>query len=395
MLVLLIVLLIACATFRTMQASDSERLLSTVGSILRNESMIANTYALSKSLSDIESLGLIDCAQVRESNTADRLFYDTSTNRRCYIGSWLEKLRTVSTEITSINGTSYMVKIQPKLDLSKILLEILVYLIIMLSFRQINKAILRNRHIAEARIQAIEIEKQMMLDHTRQIRHDVASPLTAINTIVRLIPKMDPELKSVLMLAIERTQSLFNDLNKPTTAQAIESIMQEFGIKTDALPLVEQILAEKRSVWAERAEIITANSLVEATPVAAEENALIRILSNILNNAYEACNEVETPKVLVEVRSTLSHVFIEITDNGKGISTENLQRIGAKGLSIGKEGHATAGSGLGIYNAIQTLKEWSGELKISSIEGSGTSVTVILKRALEAASLPRAFPLRS
>ena len=379
--ILIAVLTVAFATFRTMQASDSERLLSAVGSILRNETIIANTYALSKSLSDVESLGLIDCAQVRESNTADRLFYDTSTNKRCHIDSWLDDLRTKSIKITSINGTNFLVKIQPRLDLSKILLEILVYVIILISFRQINKVLERNKRIAETRIQAVEIEKQMMFDHTRQIRHDVASPLTAINTIVRLIPKMDPELKSVLTLAIERTQSLFNDLNRPTALQFVDSNKQENQLKAEALQVVEQVLAEKKSIWAEEAEIIISNSITEPASVIGEKKALARILSNILNNAFEACDEVADPKVLVETRSTPSQVFIEISDNGKGISAENLARIGQKGLSIGKEGHATAGSGLGIYNAIQTLKEWTGDFKISSIEGSGTSVTIVLKRA--------------
>lgn len=380
-LILTIVLSVAFAAFRSLQASDSERLLSTVGSILRNESIIANTYALSKSLSDIESLGLIDCAQVRESNTTHRLFYDTSTNKRCYMGTWLERVNTTSTEITSINGTSFLVGIQPRLDMSKIILEILVYIIIVISFIQINKSLQRNRQITEARIKAMEIEKQIMLDHNRQIRHDVASPLTAINTIVRLIPKMDPELKSVLTLAIERTQSLFNDLNKPIGTQLTESATEIAGLKTDVLSLIDQAIAEKKSIWAEKAEVITANSITEETKVVAEKNALVRILSNILNNAFEACDEIKDPKVLIEARSSATHVSIEISDNGKGISAENLARIGEKGLSIGKEGHATAGSGLGVYSAVQTLKEWSGDLKISSIEGSGTSVTITLKRA--------------
>src|SRR5437868_3774183 len=66
LVILFAVLFSAFVAFRALQINDSNRLLSAVSSILRNESMTANTYALSKALSDIESLGLLDCAKVQE-----------------------------------------------------------------------------------------------------------------------------------------------------------------------------------------------------------------------------------------------------------------------------------------------------------------------------------------
>lgn len=379
---LIIFAFIFCAfiAFRTLQSNDSEQLVSAISSILRNESMAANPYQLSKSIADIETLGLVDCVTLQEARSHGSIFYDTSSASRCHMNTWLGKFRTTRDEITSINGAHFIVNIQPKLDLAKIILEIIVYIIIIVTFVQIRRNIVRNTKLTEARIQAIELEKQMVVDHTRQIRHDVASPLTAINTIIRLIPQIDPELKSVLALAMDRTQNLFNDLNRAATLP-LESVPTKNTLsKIEALRVVEAVLAEKKSVWQNSVETIFVNSIQEPTYALCDKSSLERILSNLLNNAFEACDTTKEPKVLIETNCTPSTISIEISDNGKGIPAKDLPRIGEKGVSIGKENHATAGSGLGIYSTIQTLKEWDAKFKISSIEDGGTTVTILLKR---------------
>ncbi|MGE5085447.1 MAG: sensor histidine kinase [Bacillota bacterium] len=380
--ILILAIGISFGVFRTLQVSDSNRLVSTIESILRNESVTTNTYALSKSLSDIESLGLIDCARVREESNVGRLFYDTSSNKRCHMDSWLGPIRTKEAEISSINGSRFYISVQPRIDSAKALLEVLVYALLILGFRKIKADIEKREKMAEARVRVIEIEKKMMLDHNRQIRHDIASPLSAIYTIMHLIPNMDSELKSVLNLAIERTRAIFDELNVQAINFSGIKKLNHSSQKIDAIAVVEEILSEKKSTWSRDVEISFSNFTMGAVFVMGERVALGRVLSNILNNSYEACQFVGAPKIRITIETTQSHLSIEIKDNGRGISSSNMSQIGKKGFSVGKNEHATAGSGLGIYSSIEILKSWSGDLKISSIEGSGTSVFVILLRAV-------------
>ena len=68
-----------------------------------------------------------------------------------------------------------------------------------------------------------------------------------------------------------------------------------------------------------------------------------------------------------------------ISDNGKGIPVHILEKIGIKGFSYGKENISTAGSGIGLHYAIETLKYWGGDLKISSIQNQGTQISLEFK----------------
>lgn len=72
---------------------------------------------------------------------------------------------------------------------------------------------------------------------------------------------------------------------------------------------------------------------------------------------------------------------LKITDNGRGIPHDILSKIGCKGFSFGQQNHTTAGSGLGVHNAIELIKSWGGEFYISSRINVGTEVVIKLKEA--------------
>jgi hypothetical protein len=70
-------------------------------------------------------------------------------------------------------------------------------------------------------------------------------------------------------------------------------------------------------------------------------------------------------------------VQITIEDTGKGISEEVLARLGSRGTSHGK----ASGSGLGLFHARASVKNWGGNLELRSKVGQGTTVIVTLPKA--------------
>jgi FixJ family two-component response regulator len=85
----------------------------------------------------------------------------------------------------------------------------------------------------------------------------------------------------------------------------------------------------------------------------------------------------ESGSVKITANDEESLIQIKISDNGKGISSEFLKRVGIRGETAGKEG----GSGLGLFHAFETLKRWNGSLDIQSQVGSGTCVTLSIPKA--------------
>ncbi len=71
--------------------------------------------------------------------------------------------------------------------------------------------------------------------------------------------------------------------------------------------------------------------------------------------------------------------MISIQDNGRGIDSEILSKLGKKGASFGKDGIQN-GFGLGIYHARSLVEGAGGRLEIESKLGQGTVVTLWLPK---------------
>ena len=72
------------------------------------------------------------------------------------------------------------------------------------------------------------------------------------------------------------------------------------------------------------------------------------------------------------LRKYSSKTQLVVIDNGIGIPSHVLSRIGDEGFSFGKEN----GNGLGVSFAKRKMIEWGGTLQISSNVGVGTMVTL-------------------
>ncbi|MPN43425.1 Sporulation kinase E [bioreactor metagenome] len=66
-------------------------------------------------------------------------------------------------------------------------------------------------------------------------------------------------------------------------------------------------------------------------------------------------------------------MFIRIKDNGKGMSSEDLEKVGTLFYTTKK-----SGTGLGLSICYEIIKQHNGRIDIQSNPGKGTSFTIIL-----------------
>ena len=66
-------------------------------------------------------------------------------------------------------------------------------------------------------------------------------------------------------------------------------------------------------------------------------------------------------------------MFIEITDNGEGISEENLKKISTSFFTTKENG-----TGLGLNICYKIIKEHKGKIEVQSKLGEGTTFLVML-----------------
>jgi NO-binding membrane sensor protein with MHYT domain len=101
---------------------------------------------------------------------------------------------------------------------------------------------------------------------------------------------------------------------------------------------------------------------------------LFQVLNNIISNGKDALIESpnENKKLIIKSRLVNNDVVIEITDNGIGIDSENLQKIFNFGFTTKKTGH-----GFGLHASALTLNQLGGGISVNSAGlNQGTAFTI-------------------
>ncbi|KNY27445.1 two-component system sensor histidine kinase NtrB [Pseudobacteroides cellulosolvens] len=106
-----------------------------------------------------------------------------------------------------------------------------------------------------------------------------------------------------------------------------------------------------------------------------DEAQLKQVILNICKNAIDAMAEVKSAKLKINTgfNEQTNEMILEISDNGKGISKEDLKKIGTPFFTTKK-----SGTGLGLNVCYQIIKQHNGKIDVQSELGRGTTFTITL-----------------
>ena len=99
-----------------------------------------------------------------------------------------------------------------------------------------------------------------------------------------------------------------------------------------------------------------------------------QVFLNLLLNAGDAFGDGRRGEVVVRAEADGDAVAIEVHDDGDGIAEADLERVFDPFVTT----KGDAGTGLGLYVARQIVESHGGLLTLTSREGDGTSVRVVL-----------------
>ncbi len=109
----------------------------------------------------------------------------------------------------------------------------------------------------------------------------------------------------------------------------------------------------------------------EIPPVDFDPDQMRQVLLNVLKNALEALDGAHGPLIEVRTQMAGNEYLISITDNGHGISAENLERIRQPFFTT-----KASGTGLGLSIVSRIVEEHGGRIEIQSDVKRGTTVTL-------------------
>lgn len=246
--------------------------------------------------------------------------------------------------------------------------------------KQISEQRKREKQALETRVS--EARKEIIA----QVVHDIRSPLAALEVIAQYASELPEDQRGLLRNVITRIRDVANNLFENNKCERSVATGGSRFRETDNdrpnphlfLTLVENLVSEKRLQFHLKPSVEIS---IEQNPDSAHIFAWIeptefkRVLSNLIDNAVEAIDM--TGRVILNVTSQNDLIQLQIQDTGKGIPENLLPKIGNRGVTFGKKN----GTGLGIYHAKQVIEDAGGSLRISSIPGHGTCITIALQKA--------------
>ena len=113
----------------------------------------------------------------------------------------------------------------------------------------------------------------------------------------------------------------------------------------------------------------------ESVSVAVDEEEIYKVVLNLLVNATEASGT--SLPVAVTYGQRENFAYIEVKDSGCGMSADFIKINLFQPFTTTKK----HGFGIGLYQCKQIVVAHGGEIKVNSIEGQGTTFTVLIPLA--------------
>ena len=214
------------------------------------------------------------------------------------------------------------------------------------------------------------------------ISHDLKNPVYALKQVSGILSEkfydleegQKSELINSLHRSIDHTERLLSNLLLWSVSQ--KGQLKFSPIEINLCGFCNQIV-DLHQLGASQKNIHLSNLIAKNESVFADGNMLSTILHNLISNAIKFTGQGGK----VELRSTKSGdwMTISVTDTGKGVSQQNIEKLFKAGEKFKTTGTANEeGTGLGLILCKELIEIQGGKIWVESVEGCGSTFYLIL-----------------
>jgi signal transduction histidine kinase len=204
--------------------------------------------------------------------------------------------------------------------------------------------------------------------------HEIRNPLTSIKSAIQYVqgdirePKKQDIIKSVL-LEVDRINDILSGLL--SFSKQNHPVKREF----DLAILIDQTLGLIKTTRIKKQIEFFVTSFAPSVPVIADRDQLKQVLMNILLNAIDAIDEEGIIRIDTQQSKIADKIYytLTITDNGKGIAAENMEKLFDPFYTTKEEG-----TGLGLSISYGIIHQHKGNIVINNCPGGGVQVVIQL-----------------
>ena len=228
--------------------------------------------------------------------------------------------------------------------------------------------------------------EQARREFVANVSHELRTPLTNIKsyaeTVIAAGDELPPELHNnfmgVIVSEADRMTRIVQDL---LTLSKIDYGKMEMNVSRFPFAKAVKSVYEAVALNAEsHGHTLTFHCEDNMPDVNGDRERIEQVIMNIVSNAIKY-----TPdggKIDITAGTSGKNVFVRISDNGIGIPEKDLPRLFERFYRVDKaRSRESGGTGLGLSIAKEILNQHKGDIRIESVYGEGTDVTITLPAA--------------
>jgi two-component system, NtrC family, nitrogen regulation sensor histidine kinase NtrY len=213
----------------------------------------------------------------------------------------------------------------------------------------------------------------------KQVAHEIKNPLTPMKLGVQHLqrawndnhPDKDKIIDRISQSLIEQINTLSNIANEFSNfAKLPKADLQNVDLA--------HIISSVVDLYSETEEVDlqfdrTRSNLI----VLGDNDQLIRVFSNLIKNAIQAIPEGRTGIVSIDINEENKQYVVNVKDNGKGISADEMNKIFVPNFTT-----KSSGMGLGLAMVKNMIDGMNGTISFESKVDKGTIFTIKLAKLL-------------
>jgi two-component system, NtrC family, sensor kinase len=233
--------------------------------------------------------------------------------------------------------------------------------------------------LKESEAQLVQSEKMRSVGTmSAGVAHELNNPMMGILNFIQYglkhIPN-DNKVYEVLKDAENETNRCITIIKDLLTFSSMEKDTKEDYVNQDISEIIERVL--RLLEYRIKSDQIAINKNIAAkTPnIWIKPNSIQQVFFNIINNAIDSLESRDQKEIDIDIYPKDECVYIQITDTGHGIASEDLPRIYDPFFTTKPPG---AGIGLGLSITFSIIRDHDGKIECDSEVNIGTVFRVSL-----------------
>lgn len=223
-------------------------------------------------------------------------------------------------------------------------------------------------------------QKYVRKQYAQDISHELRTPITNLQLYIEAIKDgvidVDEQTLSSLLEETHRLEGLVVNLNKSfnDNSEYLKINKKEFDLSQHIKLILDTIKPRLTKL-----DISLIEEIKDGVLIYSDKDKISQIIQNLISNAIKAIKE--DGLIRVSLYEDKNNIYIDIKDNGVGISDEKKEVIFERFYRIDDARNTkTNGHGLGLSITKNFVESLGGKIKLKSKLGKGSTFSVIFPK---------------